>query len=268
MIENQKVVVVLPAYNAARTLERTYRAIDQAVVDAVILVDDGSSDETVAVAKRLGIGVHQHPKNKGYGANQKTCYRLALGQGADIIVMLHPDDQYPPQLVGSLAALIAAGRCDVALGSRLLEAGAVGRGMPRYKYLCNRLWTLAQNACLSQKLSEYHTGYRAFSRRFLSSVPVLENSDDFLFDNQILVQAIHFGYAIDEISTPAQFTADSSSITPWRGIWYGLGVVAVTAQYHLHRLGLARARIFRATGGRLSEGGGGLPRRLQPELPV
>lgn len=267
MIGNQKVIVVLPAYNAARTLERTYRAVDRTVVDAVILVDDGSSDDTAAIAKHLGITVYQHPKNRGYGANQKTCYQLALKQGADIIVMLHPDDQYPPQSVCALAELVAEGRCDVALGSRLLDGGAIRRGMPRYKYFCNRLWTIGQNACLRQRLSEYHTGFRAFSRRFLNSVPLLENSDDFLFDNQILIQAVHFGYPIAELSTPARFTPESSSITPWRGVWYGLGVIAVTAQYHLHRLGLVRVRIFRPTGGRLSEGGEGF-RQLQPQLPI
>ncbi len=248
MIDGQKIIVVLPAYNAEHTLERTYRGIPRAIVDDVILVDDGSHDQTLEVARQLGIPSHQHATNRGYGANQKTCYQVALDRGADVVVMLHPDYQYPPELIPDLAQLITSGGCQVALGSRILGGGAVGRGMPRYKYLSNRLWSWGQNLCLGQHLSEYHTGFRAFSRAFLLRVPLLENSDDFLFDNQLLVQAVYFRERIGEIAVPARFADDSSSINPWRGTWYGLGVAWTTCQYILQRAGLVRLRIFDSAG--------------------
>ncbi len=253
MINGKKVIVVLPAYNAERTLERTYRDIPRAVVDDVILVDDSSQDRTVEVAQRLGLACLRHPTNRGYGGNQKTCYQAALDRGADIVVMLHPDYQYPPQLIPALAGLVASGIFHVALGSRILGEGAIKRGMPVYKYLSNRLWTWGQNLLLGKKLSEYHTGYRAFSREFLLRAPLLENSDDFVFDNQLLVQAIYFGYEIGEASTPARFLQDSSSINPWRGTWYGLGVLAVTIQYWLQRAKLIHCRIFDPMGRHLED---------------
>ena len=251
MIGRKKVVVVLPAYNAEKTLEWTYRDIPRDVVDEVILVDDSSRDQTVRVAQRLGIPFHRHPSNLGYGGNQKTCYQAAIDRGAEIVVMLHPDYQYPPQLIPALAGLIASGIFHVVLGSRILGVGALRRGMPLYKYLSNRVWTFGQNLCLGQKLSEYHTGFRAFSREFLLRVPILENSNDFLFDNQILVQAVYFDYAIGEVSTPARFLPESSSINPWRGICYGLGVVKTTFQYRLQRLRLVNLPLFNPNGRRL-----------------
>lgn len=252
MIHQKKVIVVMPGYNAERTLERTYRAIPHDVVDDVLLVDDGSRDRTSESAQRLGIACHRHATNKGYGASQKTGYQAALDRGADVVVLLHPDDQYPPELVPALASLVASGMFHVALGSRMLGTGQVRRGMPRYKYLSNRLWTFGQNVCLRQRLSEYHTGFRAFSREFLLRVPILENSDDFLFDNQVLVQAVYFGYAIGEVAVPARFTRDSSSITPWRGIGYGLGIMATILQHLVHRAGLVDAALFNPAGRRLT----------------
>jgi len=246
------VIVALPAYNAERTLEHIYRGIARDVVDEVLFVDDCSQDRTIDVAQRMGIPCHRHRQNQGYGANQKTCYQLAVDRGAEIVVMLHPDYQYPPEMVAPLAELVASGKVHVALGSRMLGGEIVQRGMPLYKYRSNRLWTWGQNVCLKQRLSEYHTGFRAFSRAFLLGVPLLENSDDFLFDNQLLVQAIYFGYAIGEIAVDAHFEKDSSSISPWRGTWYGLGVVATTIQYMLQRSDVARCRIFHPTGRRLS----------------
>ena len=253
MIDGKKVVVVLPAYNAERTLERSFRAIARNVVDEVILVDDKSDDQTVDVARRLDIACHEHTTNLGYGANQKTCYQAALDQEADIVVMLHPDYQYPPELIPALAGLVASGLFHVVLGSRMLGRGAMSRGMPLYKYVSNRLWTCGQNLLLSRRLSEYHTGYRAFSREFLLRIPLLENSNDFLFDNQVLVQAVFFGYEIGEVSTPSHYAADSSTINPWRGAWYGLGVVATTLQYLLQKMGLARWPIFDLQGRRLTD---------------
>lgn len=253
MIARRKVVVVLPAYNAERTLERTYRGIARDVVDEVLLVDDGSQDHTVEVARRLGIPFYRHTVNLGYGANQKTCYQAALDRGADIVVMLHPDYQYPPELVPALAGMVASGLFHVVLGSRILGGQALRGGMPLYKYLFNRIWSWGQNLALGQRLSEYHTGFRAFSREFLLRIPLLENSDDFLFDNQVLVQAAYFGYAVGEVSAPARYLPESSSITPWRGTLYGLGVVKVTAQYLLQRAGICRFRFLDPNGRRLRD---------------
>jgi len=253
MIGSKKVVVVMPAYNAGQTLERVYRGISKEVVDEILLVDDGSQDETIQIAKRLGIPYYRHTVNLGYGANQKTCYQAALDRGADIVVMLHPDYQYPPELVPTLAGVVASGVFHVVLGSRILGGGAIARGMPIYKYFSNRVWTWGQNVVLGKRLSEYHTGFRAFSREFLLTIPLLVNSDDFLFDNQILVQAVYFGFPIDEISTPARFLPEASSITPWRGIVYGMGVVWTVIQYLLQRGKLVRFPLFDASQGRLKE---------------
>jgi glycosyltransferase involved in cell wall biosynthesis len=244
MIHNNKVVVILPAYHASKTLKQTYAAIPQEVVDKVLLVDDGSSDNTVQVARELGIPVYLHQCNLGYGANQKTCYKEALRLGADIVVMLHPDYQYDPRLITAMAAMIASGLYDVVLGSRILGGGALRGGMPLYKYCFNRLLTLFQNCLLNAKLSEYHTGYRAFSRRVLESLPLLANSDDFLFDNQILTQALAFGFPIGEISCPTKYFPEASSINFRRSVAYGLGVLSTSVLYRLWRWRLARTRLF------------------------
>ncbi len=244
MIEGKKLVVVLPAFNAAGTLELTFNDIPRGLVDEVILVDDRSQDETVAVAARLGITkVHRHAANRGYGANQKTCYRAALAEGADIVVMLHPDYQYEPRLINAMAGMIASGVYDIVLGSRILGGGASGAlagGMPLWKYVANRALTAFQNLMTGAKLSEYHTGYRAFSRDVLLGLPLLANSDDFLFDNQMLVQGIAKGAPIGEISCPTRYRDDSSSISFRRSVRYGLGVVATSIAYRAWRLGLAR----------------------------
>jgi glycosyltransferase involved in cell wall biosynthesis len=252
MLNQQRIVVVFPAYNAARTLEKTYREIPHDIVDATILVDDASRDETVARARELGVDhVIRHPQNRGYGGNQKTCYQKALEVGADVVVMVHPDYQYTPKLITALSSLIAYGVYDIALGSRILGTGALRGGMPRYKYAANRLLTLAQNLLLSHKLSEYHTGYRAFSRRVLESLPLEENSDDFVFDNQMLVQAIHFGYRIAEVSCPTLYSPESSSISFRRSVRYGLGVLRTSLQFRLERWGLKRSAFLSTEGRRL-----------------
>ncbi|MBI3318739.1 MAG: glycosyltransferase family 2 protein [Candidatus Omnitrophica bacterium] len=253
MIAGRKVIAVLPAYNAERTLERTVQGIARDVVDEILLADDGSRDQTVEVAKKLGIPFYRHTANRGYGANQKTCYQAALDRGGQIIVMLHPDYQYPPELIPALAGMVASGLFQVALGSRILGGRALQHGMPFYKYFFNRLWTWGQNLWLGERFSEYHTGFRAFSREFLLKIPLLENSDDFLFDNQVLVQAVFFRFPIGEISTPCRFSADSSTISPWRGAWYGMGVVWTTLQHFLQRAGVFHFRIFDPSGRRLQE---------------
>jgi len=205
MIHNKKVVVVLPAYNAAKTLEATYNEIPHDIVDEIVLVDDASSDNTMEIAKKLKINTYVHLNNKGYGGNQKTCYREALKKGADVVVMLHPDYQYTPKLLTALASMVAVGEFDIVLASRILGRGALKGGMPFYKYLSNRFLTLAENILINQKLSEYHTGYRAFNREVLEKLPIEENSDDFVFDNEILVQAVYFGFRIGEISCPTKY---------------------------------------------------------------
>jgi glycosyltransferase involved in cell wall biosynthesis len=245
VIANQRVVLVLPAYNAARTLRRTIAEVPLEVVDHVILVDDASHDETVSIARELGLSTHVHAANRGYGANQKTCYRLALEAGADIVVMLHPDYQYSPRLVQALTAMVASGHFDIALGSRIISRGALAGGMPLWKYVSNRLLTLIENVLLGQKLSEYHTGFRAFSRRVLETLPYQENSDDFVFDNQILVQAVYWGYSIGEISCPARYFAEASSINFRRSLRYGCGVLLTAIAYRLQRWRLASFRLFR-----------------------
>jgi len=231
MIGSRRVVVVLPAYHAARTLEQTVAEIPRDVVDDVLLVDDASKDATVEVARRLGLRTFVHGRNLGYGGNQKTCYKEALRLGADIVVMLHPDYQYSPKLVGAMAQMVASGHYDVVLGSRILGQDARAGGMPRYKYVANRGLTAVQNLLMKQKLSEYHTGFRAFSRRVLETLPLAENSDDFVFDNQILCQAIAAGFNIGEISCPTRYFPEASSINFRRSVTYGFGVLSCAWKY-------------------------------------
>jgi glycosyltransferase involved in cell wall biosynthesis len=244
MLLGQKVVCVLPAFNAARTLERTIADVPADLVDLFVLVDDFSRDDTVAVARGLArdypIQVVSHDVNRGYGGNQKTCYREALASGADVIVMLHPDYQYEPRLLGCLAAMVASGIYDVALGSRILGGGARSGGMPAYKYAANRLLTLVENLLIGQKLSEYHTGYRAYARRVLAQVPFERNSDDFVFDNEFLVQCHVAGFRIGEISVPTKYFPEASSINFRRSVRYGLGVLRCSLEGLSARLGLWR----------------------------
>ena len=253
MIEGKKVCVVLPAYNAAKTLERTVLEIPRGFVDETLLVDDRSHDNTIAVARRLGIPTIQHERNLGYGGNQKTCYREMLRRSAEIIVMLHPDYQYSPKVVPAAAWMIASGEFDVVLGSRILVGGAWRGGMPLYKYISNRFLTLAENFLLGQKLSEYHTGFRAFSRKVLETLPLAENSDDFVFDNQILAQAVYFGFQIGEISCPSRYFAEASSINFWRSSVYGLGVLKTGLLYWAQKRGLWDSRLFNPHGKKLTD---------------
>jgi glycosyltransferase involved in cell wall biosynthesis len=247
MINGKRIAVVMPAYNAERTLERTVRELPD-VVDIKILVDDSSKDGTAALAESLGVHTYIHDANYGYGRNQQTCYREALAAGADIVVMVHADYQYTPLLVAAMAGMVASGVYDMVLASRILGGGALKGGMPRYKYVANRLLTAFQNVCLGAKLSEYHTGFRAFSREVLQALPLLENSDDFVFDNQMIAQAVMFGFPIGEISCPTKYFEEASSINFKRSVQYGLGVLATTATFVAHRMGLVHARIFDATG--------------------
>ncbi len=242
--------MVLPAYNAERTLRQTIAEIPDGLVDDLILVDDASWDRTVEVARELGLHTVVHDRNQGYGANQKTCYREALARGAEVVIMLHPDYQYTPRLLTALASLVAIGQYDVVLGSRVLSEGALKGGMPLLKYVANRVLTLLQNLLLARKLSEYHTGYRAFSREVLETLPLDRNSDDFVFDNQMLAQAIYFGFSIGEVSCPANYFPEASSIDLRRSAVYGLGVVATSIAYRLARWRLLPSRIFPARGRR------------------
>jgi len=253
MLQGKKIAVVLPAYNAAATLERTCCEIPKDLVDEVLLVDDASPDDTVAVARRLGLRTIVHDRNKGYGGNQKTCYREALRLGADVFIMLHPDYQYTPRLLPAMAAMIISGEYEVVLGSRILGGTALRGGMPFYKYVSNRFLTVFENFMTLAKLSEYHSGYRAFTREVLLTLPLLENSDDFLFDNQILVQALYFGFRIGEISCPTKYFTEASSINFRRSLQYGFGVMRVAVQYRLQRLGWAKYRIFDPAGRRLTD---------------
>ncbi|MFA5143685.1 MAG: glycosyltransferase family 2 protein [Candidatus Omnitrophota bacterium] len=246
MLNNKKIVVVMPAYNAGRTLKKTYDEIPKDIVDDIILTDDHSSDQTLRIAKDLGLKTFVHDSNRGYGGNQKTCYNEALKLGADVVIMLHPDYQYPPKLITPMAALVTSGMFDVVLGSRILGNKALAGGMPLYKYVANRALTLLENNIIGEKVSEYHTGYRAFSKEVLLRVPFIENSDDFLFDNQILLQAFYFGYRVGEITSPSRYTKESSSINFRRSVVYGFGVLGAAFQYLLQRKGLARFRIFAA----------------------
>jgi glycosyltransferase involved in cell wall biosynthesis len=240
MLNGQKIVVVMPAYNAARTLRRTYdEVMAQKIVDLIIVVDDASQDETVAIARALDrVQVEVHPLNRGYGGNQKTCYRLALAAGAQIVIMIHPDYQYTPQLIPAMASLVASGLYPCVLASRILGGGALRGGMPWWKYLANRALTFAENLLLGAKLSEYHTGYRAFARDLLERLPIDSNSDDFVFDNQVLAQLIWFGCSIGEVTCPAKYLPEASSINFRRSVRYGLGCLATGLRFRLARLGL------------------------------
>ncbi|HEU4880206.1 MAG TPA: glycosyltransferase family 2 protein [Gemmatimonadaceae bacterium] len=251
MIEGKRVMVVLPAYNAGRTLEQTISEIPMHIVDDLLLVDDASGDDTVAVAQRLGIPYVVHSENRGYGANQKTCYSEALKRGADIVTMLHPDYQYSPRLIEAMVPLAATGQFDVVLGSRILSEGALAGGMPFYKYVSNRALTAFENIFLGLKLSEYHTGYRTFTRRVLETLPLLECSDDFVFDNQMLAQAAMFGFHIGEISCPTRYFAEASSINFRRSVVYGMGVLSTSLKYRLHKSSLKQNRLFDPSGRKL-----------------
>lgn len=246
MIKNKKVVVVLPAYNAALTLEKTYNEIPFDIVDDVVLVDDMSKDDTIEVAKRIGIRhVVVHKKNRGYGGNQKSCYDKALELGADIVVMLHPDYQYTPLLIQSMSHIIANDLYPVVFGSRILGKGALKGGMPKYKYFFNRCLTLTQNILLNQKLSEYHTGFRAFSREVLETVDYEANDDDFVFDNEMISQIFMAGFEIGEITCPTKYFDEASSINLSRSITYGLGVLRVSFMHFFHKLGLINSKIYK-----------------------
>jgi glycosyltransferase involved in cell wall biosynthesis len=244
---------VLPAYNAAATIDKTFSEIPREIVDQVLLVDDASEDNTVEIAQKLGIQTFLHPSNLGYGANQKTCYREALKLPADIFVMLHPDYQYTPRLIPALAAAVASGKYDMVLGSRILGGTALKGGMPIYKYVANRFLTFAENLMTQAKLSEYHTGYRAFSRKLLQTLPLSENSDDFVFDNQMIVQALYFGFRIGEISCPTLYCPEASSISFTRSVKYGFGVLRTGLEYRLQKLELLHLPIFDPQGRKLND---------------
>lgn len=245
MLLNKKIIVVLPAYNAAKTLERTYNEIPFDIVDEVVLVDDRSKDDTVEVGKQLGIRhIVQHDVNKGYGGNQKSCYNKALELGADIVVMLHPDYQYTPKLIPSMCYLIAQDLYPVVLGSRILGKGALNGGMPLYKYIFNRFLTLSENIMIGQKLSEYHTGYRAFSRTVLESINYNINNDDFVFDNEMLSQIFMKKFEIAEITCPTKYFEDASSINFSRSMKYGLGVLRVSLTHRLHQWGIVKNKLY------------------------
>jgi len=253
MINGKRIAVVMPAYNAQKTLAVTVGELAE-VVDIRILVDDNSSDGTIAEAKRLGLTVFVHDQNYGYGRNQQTCYSEALAEGADVVVMLHPDYQYTPLLLTAMASMVAYEVYDVVLGSRIIGGRALRGGMPLYKYVANRFLTAFENLFLGIKLSEYHTGYRAFSRNVLTELPLRENSDDFVFDNQMLAQCAHFGFRIGEVSCPTKYFEEASSINFSRSVKYGFGVLATTLQFALQKIGLAHFRIFSAQGRRLEPG--------------
>lgn len=246
MINGKKIIVVLPAYNAGKTLEQTYKEIPKTIVDQVILVDDFSTDDTTKLAKELGINiVIQHDINKGYGGNQKTCYEIALKEQADIIVMLHPDYQYTPLLLEAMTFPIANGLFDVMLGSRILGKGALVGGMPLYKYIANRFLTLFQNIMMNQKLSEYHTGYRAYSREVLERISFNENSDDFIFDNELLGQITYADFSIGEVTCPTKYFKEASSINFKRSVLYGIGVLRVSISYRIQRLKIWKFDLFK-----------------------
>ena len=251
MFHGKRIIVVMPAYNAAQTIEKTFQEIPLDLVDEVVVTDDASSDDTVSVSRRLGLHLRVHSTNLGYGANQKTCYRTALELGADVIVMLHPDYQYTPKLLPAMISMLTDGPYDAVLGSRILGGAALKGGMPTYKYIANRVLTAFQNLLCDAKLSEYHTGYRAFTRAVLEELPLLENSDDFVFDNQMIAQILHRGFAIGEISCPAAYFEEASSINFGRSVRYGLGVLATSVQLFAERRGWFSSSIFREDGRRL-----------------
>lgn len=244
MLSGKRVVVVMPAYKAGRTLEATCRELPRDVIDDIVVVDDASDDDTVAVARSLGLDVILHPHNRGYGGNQKTCYTEALARGADIIVMVHPDYQYDPRLATAMAGMVASGVYDMVLGSRILGGGALSGGMPLWRYVANRLLTLFQNLLLGAHLSEYHTGYRAYSRRLLDALPWQRNSDDFVFDNQMLAQAVWFGFQIGEVSCPTRYAPDASSINFVRSVKYGFGCLYTGLQFRIAKWGMLRSSRF------------------------
>ncbi|HEY8920328.1 MAG TPA: glycosyltransferase family 2 protein [Chitinophaga sp.] len=245
MLNSKKIIVVLPAYNAALTLEKTYREIPFDIVDEVVLVDDASRDDTAQVGRELGIQhVIRHDRNKGYGGNQKSCYNKALELGADIVIMVHPDYQYTPKLIQAMCSIIANGVYPVVLGSRILGKGALKGGMPIYKYIFNRFLTLTQNILINEKLSEYHTGYRAFSREVLENIRYMDNNDDFIFDNEMISQIFMKGYEIGEVTCPTKYFEEASSINFRRSSIYGLGVLRVSLQHRLHRWGWIRGKIY------------------------
>jgi glycosyltransferase involved in cell wall biosynthesis len=245
MLNNKKIIVVLPAYNAAKTLEKTFNEIPFDIVDEVVLVDDSSKDDTVEVGRRIGIKhIIKHDKNKGYGGNQKSCYNKALELGADIVIMLHPDYQYTPLLIPSMSHIIASGLYPVVLGSRILGKGALNGGMPMYKYIFNRFLTLSENILLNQKLSEYHTGYRAFSKEVLTSINYNINNDDFIFDNEMLSQIFMNGFEIAEITCPTKYFEEASSINFSRSMKYGLGVLRVAFVHRLHKWKVVKCKLY------------------------
>jgi glycosyltransferase involved in cell wall biosynthesis len=250
MVNGKRIAVVMPAYNAGKTLVATVAEVPE-LVDIRILVDDHSRDDTVEVARRLGLLVFQHDRNYGYGRNQQTCYREALAAGADVVIMLHPDYQYTPLLITAMASMVAYGVYDVVLASRIIGGRALLGGMPLYKYVANRLLTAFENLFLGVKLSEYHTGYRAFSRKVLTDLPLLEDSDDFVFDNQMLAQCVHFGFHIGEVSCPTKYFEEASSINFRRSVQYGFGVLATTLQFALQKWGLSHSPLFSANGRKL-----------------
>jgi len=254
MINGKRIAIVLPAYNAEKTLEATVREIPE-TVDTCILVDDSSKDGTVELARKLGLQVFVHDRNYGYGRNQQTCYREALSAGADVVIMLHPDYQYTPLLVTAMASMVAYGIYDVVLGSRIIGGTALRGGMPFYKYVFNRLLTAFENLFLGVKLSEYHTGYRCFSRQVLTELPLIENSDDFVFDNQMLAQCVYFGFRIGEVSCPTKYFEEASSINFRRSVVYGLGVILTTLQFTLQKWGLGRFSMFSPKGRKLETDG-------------
>ncbi len=252
MILEKKIIVVMPAYNAEKTLEQTYAELPHEYIDDVILVDDSSLDNTKEVSQKLGVKTIVHRENKGYGGNQKTCYREALKLGADIVIMVHPDYQYSPRLVTAMGAMLASGEYDIVLGSRILGGNTLAGGMPLYKFVANRILTLIQNILLRTKLSEYHTGFRAFSREVLETLPLEENSDDFVFDNEILAQGLFFGYRMGEISCPAKYFEEASSINFKRSVVYGLSVLKTTGKFVLNKYGIKKYKIFDANGAKLN----------------
>jgi glycosyltransferase involved in cell wall biosynthesis len=246
MFRDKKVIVVMPAYNAAQTLQKTYdEVIEQDIVDLIIVVDDGSSDETVSIAKDLpNTIVHIHERNRGYGGNQKSCYKLALEEGADIVIMVHPDYQYTPKLIPAMASMIGNGLYQCVLGSRILGGYALEGGMPIWKYISNRFLTLVQNILLGAKISEYHTGYRSFSRGLLERLPLEVNSDDFVFDNQMLAQIVWFGYTVAEVSCPTKYFAEASSINLFRSIKYGIGCMVTALMFRLAKMKIMTSEVF------------------------
>lgn len=245
MMNNKKITIVLPAYNAALTLNKTFNEIPHDIIDDIILTDDASKDNTVQIAQELNIHTIIHPQNKGYGANQKTCYKAALDRGADIVIMLHPDYQYSPKLLRAMVSMLTSGHYDGVIASRILGKGALAGGMPLYKYIANRGLTFIQNILLNYKLSEYHTGYRGWTKEVLESLPLDTCSDDFIFDNQMMAQAIYQNFRIGEISCPTKYFKEASSINLKRSIIYGLGVLKTSIEYRLNKLGLISNKLFK-----------------------